>query len=176
MSDAQLMICPQFLPKFPWSFFPDKILQGVREEKLQLKDFRVFFTQTIAWPRDVLIFFIAYFILSKRNSSIKIISISADDDFSPLRSYIFKRRNLFIKYVKKCENRLYIYKYNWKDLNELFPGDLWLFCNISRPLCDDDFTIDLTQGKKFFSIFHNIFRGNSNKNLHFPLINIIFIH
>ena len=49
------------------------------------------------------------------------------------------------------------------------PGQL---CNILRPLRDDDFTTDLTQGEKFFDIFHDIFRGNSNKNLHFPRINI----
>ena len=33
---------------------------------------------------------------------------------------------MFIKYVKKHENRLYIYKYNWKDLKELLPSDSWL--------------------------------------------------
>ena len=27
------------------------------------------------------------------------------------------------------------------------------FCNISRPLGDDDFTIDITQVEKFFGIF-----------------------
>ena len=27
------------------------------------------------------------------------------------------------------------------------------FCNISRPLRDEDFTIDLTQGEKFFGVF-----------------------
>ena len=69
-------------------------------------------------------FFIAYFILSESNSSVKIISISVED-FSPQRRYIFKRRNLFIKYVNKHENKLYIYKYNWKELNELFLSDPW---------------------------------------------------
>ena len=38
-----------------------------------------------------------------------------------LKKVYFQRRNLFTKYVKKHENRLYIYKYNRKDLNELFP-------------------------------------------------------
>ena len=33
-------------------------------------------------------------------------------------------------------------------------------------------SVDLTQGEKFFSVFYNIFRGNSNKNLHYPRINI----
>ena len=70
-------------------------------------------------------FFIAYFILSESNSSVKIIAISMDD-FSPCRRYILKRRNLFIKHVKKHENRQFIYKYKWKDLNELFPSDSWL--------------------------------------------------
>ena len=44
-----------------------------------------------------LMFFMAYLILSESNSSVKtMISISADNDFSPLRKYIFKHRNLFI--------------------------------------------------------------------------------
>ena len=47
---------------------------------------------------------------------------------------------------------------------------------MSKPLHDDDFTIDLTQGEKLIGIFYNIFRGNSDKNLHFPSINVIFIH
>ena len=50
------------------------------------------------------------------------------------------------------------------------------FCNISRPLGDDDFTIDITQVEKFFGIFYNTFCGNSNKNLNFPRNKIIFIH
>ena len=49
--------------------FLDKILQGVREEKLQLKDLWIFLKQTITWARDFLMFFIAYFILSESNSS-----------------------------------------------------------------------------------------------------------
>ena len=47
---------------------------------------------------------------------------------------------------------------------------------MSRPLHDDDFTTDLTHGEKLIGIFDNIFRGNFNKNLHFPSINVIFIH
>ena len=46
---------------------------------------------------------------------------------------------------------------------------------MSRPLRDDDFTIDLTQGEKLIGTFYNIFRGNSNKNSHFPRIKIVFI-
>ena len=151
--------------------FPDKILQGVREEKSQLKDLWIF-SQTnyhLNWgfPHA---FFIAYFILSVSISSVKIVSISADSDFPPLRNYIFKRRNLLIKYVIKYKNRLYTSKYNWKDLKELFPSETL------RPLRDDDFTEDLTQGEKFFGIFYNIFRGNSGKNFNFHFNNIIFIH
>ena len=58
--------------------------------------------------------------------SFHIIPISADNEFSPLRNYIFKRRNLFIKYVSKYKNRLFMYKYNWKDLKELFHSDFWV--------------------------------------------------
>ena len=51
------------------------------------------------------------------------------------------------------------------------------FRNISRLLRCDDFTTDLTQGEKFSGFFFFFkFRGNSTKNLHFPCINIIFIH
>ena len=101
--------------------FPDKILQGVREEKLQLKDLWIFHKQTITWARDFLMFFFSSLILS-----FHIIPISADNEFSPLRNYIFKRRNLFIKYVSKYKSRPYMYKYNWKDLKELFPSDFWV--------------------------------------------------
>ena len=69
--------------------------------------------------------FIAYLILSVSISSVKIISISADNDFSPLSKYIFKR-NLFMKYVCKYKNRPYMYIYNWKDLKVLFPSDFWV--------------------------------------------------
>ena len=70
-------------------------------------------------------FFIAYLILSVSISLVKIISISADNDFSPLSKYIFKR-NLFMKYVCQYKNRPYMYIYNWKDLKELFPSDFWV--------------------------------------------------
>ena len=45
---------------------------------------------------------------------------------------------------------------------------------MSRPLRDDDFTIDLTQWEKLIGTFYKIFRGNANKYLLFPRINIIF--
>ena len=32
-----------------------------------------------------------------------------------------------------------------------------------RPLRDDDFTMDFTQGKKFIGILYKIFRGNCKK-------------
>ena len=56
---------------------------------------------------DLLVFFIACFIPPKSNSTGKTISVSVHNDFSPLRTYIFSRRNLFIKNVNKYENRLY---------------------------------------------------------------------
>ena len=46
---------------------------------------------------------------------------------------------------------------------------------MSRPLRDDDFTIDLTQWEKLIGTFYKIFRGNANKYLLFPRINIILI-
>ena len=56
-------------------------------------------------------FFIAYFILSESNSSVKIISISVNNDFSHKGRYIFKRRKYIIKYVNKHENKMFIYIY-----------------------------------------------------------------
>ena len=38
------------------------------------------------------------------------------------------------------------------------------------------FTINLKQGETFIGIFYDIFRENTNQNLHFPRINIVFIH
>ena len=165
------MICPEFLPEFPWSFFSRQDPSGSSRRKIAAQR-PLDFSQTIyhlnwGFPH---VFFIAYFILSVSISSVKIVSISADSDFPPLRNYIFKRRNLFIKYVSKYKNRLYTSKYNWKDLKELFPSETL------RPLRDDDFTEDLTQGEKFFGIFYNIFRGNSGKNFNFHFNSIIFIH
>ena len=46
---------------------------------------------------------------------------------------------------------------------------------MSRPLRDDDLTL-YRQGETFIGLFHNRFRGNANKNLHFSRINITFIH
>ena len=73
--------------------FLDKIIQRVRGEKWQLKSLWVFLDKL---SLDLGTFFIVYFILPKSNSSVKIIFISADDDFSPLERHIFKHRNLFI--------------------------------------------------------------------------------
>ena len=63
------------------------------EESL-LKNLWIFPKQTATPPPDLLVFLIAYFIPQQT------ISISADKDFSPLS------RNLFLKNVKKYENRL----------------------------------------------------------------------
>ena len=56
---------------------------------------------------DLLVFVIACFIPPKSNSTVETISVSVHNDFSPLRTYIFSRRNLFIKKVNKFGNRLY---------------------------------------------------------------------
>ena len=127
-SDAQLMICPQFLPEFSWSCFSWWDPSGSARRKIAAKR-PLDFSQTnyhLNWGfPHVFFFFIAYLILSVSISLVKIISISADNDFSPLSKYIFKR-NLFMKYVCKYKNRPYMYIYNWKDLKELFPSDFWV--------------------------------------------------
>lgn len=56
---------------------------------------------------DLLVFVIDCFIPPKSNSTVKTISVSVHNDFSPLRTFIFSRRNLFIKKVNKYGNRLY---------------------------------------------------------------------
>lgn len=48
-------------------------------------------------------FLIAYVIPPKGNSSVKTISIFADNDFFPLGRYIFRRRKSFIKNGTKYE-------------------------------------------------------------------------
>ena len=101
-SDAQLMICPQFLPEFSWSCFSWQDPSGRARRKIAAKR-PLDFSQTnyhLNWGFPHVFFFIAYLILSVSISSVKIISISADNDFSSLSKYIFKR-NLFIKYVCK---------------------------------------------------------------------------
>ena len=90
--------------------FPDKILQRVLGEKSQLPKPLDFSPKTITWPRDFLLIFIAYLILTESNSSIKSLL---------LRRYVFRRRNLFIQHVNNYQNRLYTHtgKYNKKYLN-----------------------------------------------------------
>lgn len=90
--------------------FPDKILQRVLGEKSQLPKPLDFSPKTITWPRDFLLIFIAYLILTESNSSVKSLL---------LRRYVFRRRNLFIQHVNNYQNRLYSHtgKYNKKYLN-----------------------------------------------------------
>lgn len=90
--------------------FPDKILQRVLGEKSQLPKPLDFSPKTITWPRDFLLIFIAYLILTESNSSVKSLL---------LRRYVFRPRNLFIQHVNNYQNRLYTHtgKYNKKYLN-----------------------------------------------------------
>lgn len=75
-----------------------------------------FWKKTGTRPSDLLVFLIACFIPPKCNRSVKTISISADIDFSPLRTHIFSRRNLFIKKDNRYENMLYTLKDTTKIL------------------------------------------------------------
>ena len=54
-----------------------------------------------------LVFLVACCIPPKSNSLVKTISIFADGDFSPLRTFIFSRFKLVAKNVNKYENRLH---------------------------------------------------------------------
>ena len=116
-SDAQRMIFPQFLPEFPWS--QERILQGVREEKLQRP---LDFSQTNyhlngGFPHVFHCLFHPYREkqLGKNNFHL-----------SGRRLLSLKEIYFQTSYVNKYENRLYIYKYNWKELNKFFPSDSWL--------------------------------------------------
>ena len=81
-------------------------------EEWKLKNLWIFLKQPGTQPTDLLVFLIACFILPKSNSSVKTISISAVNNFSPLKTYIFSLRYLSIKNCNKCENRLSTLKYN----------------------------------------------------------------
>ena len=88
----------QFLPELRDLTVPDKILQGVPGEEWQFKYHSIFLKQTITLPRTssrshCLFYFSEEQQLGKKKS------ISADNDFSPLRRYIFRRLNVFIKNV-----------------------------------------------------------------------------
>ena len=73
-------------------------------EEWQPENLWIFPKQIGTPPTDLPVFRTAYFIPPKGNSSVKTISISANNDFSPLKTYIFNPRSLFVKilnnYVK----------------------------------------------------------------------------
>ena len=66
---------------------------------------------------------------------------------------------------------IYVYSFCRSSCDLDFPDKILqgalgakLFCDNSRPLRDDDFTINLTLGEKFIiGIFYTICRANSNK-------------
>ena len=57
-------------------------------EEWQPENLWIFPKQIGTPPTDLLVFRTAYFIPPKGNSSVKTISISANNDFSPLKTYI----------------------------------------------------------------------------------------
>ena len=120
-SDAQVNICPQFLPGFPWSFFSSKEL----EERWQYKKLWIFWNKRSPYPEISSCFLSLYSILPKSNSSVKTISYPLTMT-SLLWGGIFSDVVIYnIWYANRYKFRLYIHKYNWKDLIELFPIDLW---------------------------------------------------
>ena len=66
-------------------------------EEWKLKNLWIFLKQPGTQPTDLLVFLIACFILPKSNSSVKTISISAVNNFSPLKTYIFSLRYVYQK-------------------------------------------------------------------------------
>ena len=94
-------------------------------EEWQFKNLSILLEQTVTPPTDLLVLLIACFIPPESKNSLNSISISADNEFSPLRTSIFSRRNLFIRNVNKCINRPKHFN-TTNDYAELFPGDLLL--------------------------------------------------
>ena len=74
--------------------FPDKILQGVRGEKRQLKNLWIF-SNKLSLDQGISLRF-HRISQSKEQQLGKTISIFANNDFSILRRNIFRCRNLFI--------------------------------------------------------------------------------
>ena len=74
--------------------FPDKILQGVRGEKRQLKNLWIFLNK-LSLDQGISLRF-HRISQSKEQQLGKTISIFANNDFSILRRNIFRCRNLFI--------------------------------------------------------------------------------
>lgn len=104
-SDAQLNIyVHRFCPSSRDLTVPDKPdPSGSSRRRVLFENLSIFLKQTIPWRGDFLMFLIAYFIPPKGNSSVKTISIFADNDFFPLGRYIFRRRKSFIKNGTKYE-------------------------------------------------------------------------
>ena len=77
--------------------FPDKIVQGGRGEKWLLKNLWIILKTNyfLTWEFPH-VFNRSHFVLPKSSGSVKTISITAVNDFSPLKRYILKCRNLFI--------------------------------------------------------------------------------
>ena len=125
-SDAQPMICPQFLPEFPWSCFswqdPSRSSRRKVAAQRLLDFYQTNFHLNEGFPRVFHRLFHPFREQQlRKNNSIFWTTTSL------LKGDIFSNVVIcWFKYVNKHENRLYIYKYNWKDLNELFPDDSWL--------------------------------------------------
>ena len=104
-SDAQLNIyVHRFCPSSRDLTVPDKPdPPGSSRRRVLFENLSIFLKQIIPWRGDFLMFLIAYLIPPKGNSSVKTISIFADNDFFPLGRYIFRRRKSFIKNGTKYE-------------------------------------------------------------------------
>ena len=171
-SDAQLMIYLQFLPGFPWPCF------SWQDPPFEEKSCG---SKTCGFSSNILSLALG---ISPCFLSL-ISSLWREEQLgkSPLTKTSLLWGGLFLNVVIRLFNLLTSMKtgctYIDTTENAQFIYFLTIcgqFCDMSKPLHDDDFTIDLTQGEKLIGIFYNIFRGNSDKNLHFPSTNVIFIH
>ena len=74
-------------------------------EEWQLKNLWIFLKQLGTRPTDLLVFLIVCFNLAESNGSVKTISISAVNGFSPLRKNIFSCLNLSIQNCNRYEKQ-----------------------------------------------------------------------
>ena len=104
-SDAQLnLYVHRFCPSSRDLTVPDKPdPPGSSRRRVLFEKLLIFLKQTIPSCGDFSHVSHAYFIPPKGNSSVKTISIFADNDFFPLGRYIFRRRKSFIKSGTKYE-------------------------------------------------------------------------
>ena len=116
-SDAQLMICPQFLPQFPWSCLSWQDPSRSSRRKVAAQRALDFSQTNYHLTQDFPMFSIAYSVLSEGNSSVKIIFISQLTTTSLFWGGIFQR-SYFFKYVNKYVQQFFLLRGATRDITK----------------------------------------------------------